>query len=257
MHNFIVCSVFKNEAHILNEWISHYLYHGAEHIYLVNDFSTDNYSEIINKYTDKVTLFHNDIVTKQLGRQTMIYNKYFSELLTTTKWMSILDLDEFLYSPTEINIQNVLKSFDTYSCILVDWVHFGSNGHILQPKSVVEGFTMRALYGKNKAYYGFKNIFQTAYFEKFDTHHTKTSGNQIRLQYNDTVETPVLLINHYNIQSFDFFTKIKSTRGDIDNWFDFINLKRDAELFNKHDDNDVLDIRLYEQNKEIINSIKN
>ena len=34
--------------------------------------------------------------------------------------------------------------------ILIDWVHFGSNKHILQPKSVVEGFTMRASYGKNK-----------------------------------------------------------------------------------------------------------
>jgi hypothetical protein len=256
MHNFIVCSVFKNEAHILDEWISHYLYHGADHIYLVNDFSTDNYSEIINKYADKVTLYNNDIVTKQVGRQTQIYQKYFSSLLNTTKWMSILDLDEFLYSPAEINIQNVLKSFTEYSCILVDWVHFGSNGHILQPNSVVEGFTMRALYGKNKEYYGFKNIFQTAYFKKFDIHHTETSGKQIRLTYNDTVETPAFLINHYNIQSYDFFTKIKSTRGDINNWFDFKKLKRDEELFNKYDDNDVSDTRLYEQNKQIIHLVK-
>jgi len=252
MYNFIVCSVFKNEAHILDEWVRHYLYHGVDHIYLVNDFSTDNYSEILCKYTDKVTLFHNDIVTRQVGRQTLIYNKYFSQLLPTSKWMSILDLDEFLYSPYEINIQNVLKSFDTYSCILVDWVHFGSNGHIEQPNSVVEGFTMRAFYGKNKEYYGFKNIFQTAYFKKFDIHHTETTGNHIRLHYNDTTEPPSLLINHYNIQSYNFFIKIKSTRGDINNWFDFKKLKRDKELFHKYDDNDVVDMKLYQQNKQII-----
>lgn len=256
MHNFIVCSVFKNEAHILDEWISHYLYHGADHIYLVNDFSTDNFIEIINKYADRVSLFHNDIITKQVGRQTMIYNKYFTQLLNTTKWMSILDLDEFLYSPAEINIQKVLQSFDTYSCILVDWVHFGSNGHILQPNSVVEGFNMRALYGKNKEYYGFKSIFQTSQFKKFDIHHNETSGKTIRLNYNDTSGTPAFLINHYNIQSYDFFMKIKSTRGDVNNWFDFKNLKRDEELFHKQDDNDVLDMRLYEQNKQIIHTVK-
>jgi len=55
IYNFVVCSVFKNESHILEEWINHYLFHGVDHIYLVNDFSTDNYLDIINKYSSKVT----------------------------------------------------------------------------------------------------------------------------------------------------------------------------------------------------------
>ena len=35
MFYFTIGAVFKNESHILKEWIEHYLYHGIEHIYLI------------------------------------------------------------------------------------------------------------------------------------------------------------------------------------------------------------------------------
>jgi hypothetical protein len=50
MFTFVICSVFKNESHILEEWINNYLLHGVDHFYLVNDFSTDNFLSIIEKY---------------------------------------------------------------------------------------------------------------------------------------------------------------------------------------------------------------
>ena len=77
MYNFVVCSVFKNESGILEEWLNHYFFHGVDHIYLVNDFSNDDYMPILNKFSGKITLFHNDIVTKEVGRQVLIYEKYF------------------------------------------------------------------------------------------------------------------------------------------------------------------------------------
>lgn len=251
MHDFIVCSVFKNESHILDEWISHYLYHGADHIYLVNDFSTDSYMEIVEKYADRVTLFQNDIVTKEVGRQTQIYRKYFAPLLPTTKWMSILDLDEFLYSPETIDIKQVLLMYDAYSQIIVDWVHFGSNNHIQQPPSVVEGFTMRAhsrTSGIDAQHYGYKSIYKTACLTDFDIHTSYVNGEELRI-----IDTPEakLLINHYNLQSYDFYIKIKGTRGDVNNWFDHKNLQRNEEMFRKFDINDIEDLRLYNQNKNM------
>ena len=50
---FTIGAIFKNEAHIMKEWIEHYLYHGIEHIYLINDFSTDNFLEILQPFIDK------------------------------------------------------------------------------------------------------------------------------------------------------------------------------------------------------------
>jgi len=124
MYYFSVCSVFKNEAHILEEWILHYLHHGVEHFYLVNDNSNDDYKVIIDKYSNYITLMHNDIVTKDVGRQGRIYEKYFRQHLEKTKWMASIDLDEFLYSPTSINIQNILHTYENYAQIRVDWLHF-------------------------------------------------------------------------------------------------------------------------------------
>lgn len=247
MYYFSVAACFKNEHHCIEEWIEHYKFHGVEHLYLINDFSTPEYLPIIQKYIDEgyVTLFHNDIVTKQVGRQLMIYDKYLKSILSETEWLAVIDLDEFLYSPSDIDLKNILKKYDSYSAIEVKWIHFGSNGHISQPKSLVEGFTMRAkLNQKNVDFQAHKNIIKSSKIRNFGIHNSNIEGNTLYL----TQESNDLLINHYNVQSWEFYSRIKGTRGDINNWFDHINYKRNRELFDKYDLNQELDERLKNQN---------
>jgi len=84
------------------------------------------------------------------------------ELLKESKWVAIMDLDEFLYSPKDINIKNILDKYDSYSQITVDWLCFGSNEHLLQPQSVVEGFTKRSEVDTSSKFYSYKSIFKSA-----------------------------------------------------------------------------------------------
>ena len=49
---FSVASMFKNESWSLKEWIEHYKLHGADHVYLVDDFSDDDYLPILQPYID-------------------------------------------------------------------------------------------------------------------------------------------------------------------------------------------------------------
>ena len=252
MYNFVVCGVFKNESHILSEWIQHYLRRGVDHIYLVNDNSTDNFQPIINAFSGKVTLFHNDIVTKQVGRQIQIYNKYFRPLLNQTRWMAILDLDEFLYSPQGYHISDVLSHQDSsVSQLKVDWLHFGSSEHVYQPISAVSGFTRRANFTTNATYYSYKSIFKADSLISFDVHQNTVRGATLHFQYSDQTSPP-LVINHYAIQSFRFFMDVKSTRGDINNWFDHIKLSRNEAYFRSYDTNEVEDLRLFQQNKALL-----
>ena len=255
MHQLVLCAVFKNESHILSEWIQHYLQRGVDHIYLINDHSTDDYLRILEPYHDKITLFHNDIITKEVGRQTQIYNKYIRPLLPTSKWMMILDLDEFMYSPTNQSFREILNIYSSYSQLKVEWLHFGSNGHEIQPISVVSGFTKRAIFTRHNEYYSFKTIFQTECFEEFEVHEHRVRGLTIHLAY-DEQHAPPLVINHYNLQSRDFYMNVKGTRGDINNWFDHIKRERDAILFEQYDRNEVDDLRLFHQNKPIIDFIR-
>lgn len=248
MHKLVVGAVFKNEGHILDEWIRHYLARGVDHIFLVNDFSTDDFEAKIHPFADKVTLFHNDIVTKSLGRQTQIYEKYFRPILPLTKWIAILDLDEFLYSRESLDLSSVIDRYNEYSQITVDWLHFGSSGHIHQPPSVVDGFRMRANFDNTKWYYANKSIFRANTLLAFSIHKHNVDGQTFHIHYSK--DAP-LIINHYTLQSLEFFTKVKMTRGDADNYIQTTAYQRNLEFFNMNDVNDIRDDLLVNQNRLI------
>ena len=255
MYKFIVCSIFKNESHILEEWLLHYINRGVEHFYLVNDNSNDGYMKTIEKYSNYITLYHNDIETNKIGKQVLIYEKYFRNILNNSKWVAIIDLDEFLYSPLEVYLPNIFENYDEYSQIRIIWLHFGSNYNLYQPQSVVCGFTKRAPIDMSKSYFSYKTVFKGKSLISFNVHSHNVIGNEIFLNYTENSK-PQLLINHYNIQSNEFFFKIKATRGDINNWFDNNKLQRDLKLFNNYDINEISDYRLCIQNENIIREIK-
>jgi len=252
MEDFVVCSVFKDECHILEEWIVHYLYHGVDHFYLINDNSDDNYMDIIKKYSNHITLFHNDIPHDiPEGRQVIIYEKYLRNLLNKHTWFAILDMDEFLYSPREINIKKVIHKYNDFSLLLVDWLHFGSNDNTLQPTIVVENFTRRA---KEKSFnHSTKYIFKGSQLKIFNIHNAVVDGDVVKFHNNDNKGTE-LIINRYNIQSKTFYLNTKRKRGILNNHVnnDYFTEQR----FEEYDKNDIEDTRLYEQNKLYINKLK-
>ena len=255
MYDFCICAVFKNEAHILEEWLLHYIYRGVNHFYLINDNSSDDYKYIIDKYAKYITLYHNDIMTNEVGRQIQIYNKYFKNILSESKWFAILDLDEFLYSPESMKLVDIIEKYNEFSQIRINWLHFGSNDHYYQPNSVVEGFLKRAQIDDTKPYFSYKTVFKGNSLIEFNIHSHICQGKDIYLKYNED-SVPNLVINHYSIQSLDFFLRIKATRGDINNWFDHVKLQRNLDFFKGYDINNIYDDRLYQQNTKIISLVK-
>lgn len=113
-HYLSVASVFKNESWNLKEWVLHYKHHGVDHIYLVNDFSDDDYLPILQPFIDEgfVTLFQNDITERYTGRQTDVNNKFFLPICGETQWIAQVDLDEFLYSPKTLDLKEILRKYE-------------------------------------------------------------------------------------------------------------------------------------------------
>ena len=150
MYYLSVGSIFKNESHILKEWLNHHINHGVEHFYLINDDSSDNFIQILEPFIDNgiVELF-NTTEPKYDGRQQKLYNEFILPKIQKkeTKWLSILDLDEFLYSPQTINIQDILKQYENFGMLDVNWIYFGSSKHDIQPNGVVENFKLCAKQG--------------------------------------------------------------------------------------------------------------
>lgn len=242
-----VLGVFKNESHILEEWIQHYLQQGFCHIFLVNDHSTDTFLPIIDKYAAKVTLYNNEVVEEKCGRQEKIYNRYGQEACKKSVWVAVLDLDEFLYSPIFQNIKSFFLDcqLNKIGQVLVDWVHFGSSHFIEQPPSVIQHFMYRMDFAtfREKKYYGIKSIAQSSCLKQFRIHEHEMIPNTNTLHVGWTnPKNQTLLINHYAIQSLSFWLNVKAKRGDVNRYITAHD--RNMEVFREQDNNDVYDDRL-------------
>ena len=271
-HYLSVASVFKNESWNLKEWVLHYKHHGVDHIYLVNDFSDDEYMSILEPFISEgfVTLFQNDITEKYTGRQTDVNNKFFLPICNETQWIAQIDLDEFLYSPKTKDLKEVLRKYENYGTVETNWVWFNSNDHLYHPPGgLVKNFTCRAKFGdrvwmthrsrsassgqEEPEWFNLwapKQIANTKFgVTNFNIHKIFTSGPTINLSFVGRPDDPEILNNHYQIQSREFWEKIKMTRGALNNWY--AANARGWHTFYSLDVGDITDTTLAEQNKEI------
>jgi len=269
-------AMFLNESHILTEWIAHYLNQGVDKIFLVDNGSTDSYYSILHPYisTGKVDL----VLDNKKHAQTELYNKHFLHKCRAYEWVIVCDLDEFIYGRKYCNsIKDFLsKVHPSFSQIFIPWKMFGSNGYDTmaqeQPSSVISNFTKRInnddirhnrfrsfIYRGHIKYIYSKTIIRTKYLLKFDVHCSHTSNNKYMTSYvlpnnhihpnknfveinENIIENSALHLNHYAIQSLNWFMKVKATRGDI-NSSNNENV-RNIEYFKEYNFNDIDDNEL-------------
>ena len=140
-YTFSICAIFRNEATFLREWIEFHLLVGVEHFYLYNNFSEDNYLEILQPYIDSeiVTLTDWPIESGQLSAYLDCFNRYKEH----TEWIAYIDLDEFICMRKEIDIKDWIRPYKNYPTVYVNWKMFGISGimeHDKQ-KTVIEQYT--------------------------------------------------------------------------------------------------------------------
>ena len=269
-----ILAVFKNEESFMSEWIDHYFSRNIDHIYLLNDGSTDNSIDIIHQHVNKnsITLLHTsqaDIEYQETWRQKYLYNKYYSYILQETQWVGIFDLDEFCYSPNEVNFKSILKDYDnshTVQQLVVDWYWFGSNGFVDQPKNIINSFVKRGLelskvisektpqikklYPPN---WCCKSFAKTNYIENL-CHHYNIFFNMLQKDYcflpdfefnKNISDDGSAYINHY-VGSSNYYFNNKVARGSCNKALDITNNKK--IIYEYINLNEVEDIRLKNQN---------
>lgn len=266
MYFLSVVAIFKNESHILKEWLSHQVNEGVDHFYLINNGSTDDFRPQLQPFIDSkhVTLFEDE--TK--WAQVQLYNKYVLPRKSESVWFMIIDLDEFVYARKGINsIKSYLKTKKSFvGMVRIPWKMFGSSGFIAQPSTVTESFLRRSEYnGKKKP--GMKNdrldlnkvIVRSSAIRKIKNHYAKikpwylvedATGRVLRKRKNHIKVTEKILedsflhLNHYAIQSWDWFMKVKCTRGAANTArHEYV---RDENYFRSYDSqsNDIEDLEL-------------
>lgn len=228
-------AIFKNETAILEEWLEHYLMEGVNHFYLINNGSTDAYLNILNPYLQDGSV--ECVTDERKHMQTEYYNLYFlKKAKEETEWVMIVDLDEFIYSRKGFKkISDYLVSLEkNIGQVYVPWKLFGSSGLIDQPRSCINSMTGRTEYKGDKTN-GMnsnnqiltKTIVRTTYLQSIWIHKSVTvqdarqitsdgrnaGSDNYQLITEPILKQSVLHCNHYPLQSYEWFRRIKMTRG--------------------------------------------
>lgn len=138
---FSICTIFKDEARYMKEWIEYHRLIGVDHIYLYNNFSSDNFFDILEPYIKEefVTLIDWPYELSQIPAYQHCYEHFKNE----TYWLMFIDLDEFICLKYEVDIKKWIKSYEKYPSVIMYWLMFGTNGIIeYNPnKLVIEQYT--------------------------------------------------------------------------------------------------------------------
>jgi len=249
MYFLSVACLFRNESHSIREWIEHYLFHGVCHFFLINDASDDDSCEKLEPYIQRgqVTLF-NAKWNRYLGRQRDMYNKYILPEINKTKWLLLLDMDEYMWSPKNVDLKKILEECWRIGQIQVDHTLYGSSDHELQPESVVSSFVRRSKQKPTKEPGNRKYFIQSAFgFSSLNIHHATFNDKAFEEKHFLLLNAPYFIMNHYSCQSREFWNTVKCSRGDGDNW-----RVRKLEEFDEVDINEVGDDELLKQNLPVL-----
>jgi hypothetical protein len=207
-----VLTIFKNEAEIMDEWLRHYIWQGVDFIVLLDNGSTDGGSDTAFA-TAKTLGREKDIIILDAplkNSQKRLYNDiakpWFSQKRRPNVTI-VVDLDEFMFGVekplADIFREKFLRNprIGQWSC---PWFVFGSSGYVKQPASVRESFVWR---GENPTEIG-KSVVSFELLNNFSIHDHSVSGKKSNCPRG-------VQLNHYPIQSWEYFSRVKMTRGDV------------------------------------------
>ena len=216
-----VCSIFKNEAKYLEEWLNYHLVVGVEHFYLYNNFSEDNYKKVLKPYIEKglVTLIEWPIK----AGQTQAYNDCVEKFSDESNWIGFIDLDEFAVPVKYDQVSEWLKKYEKFPCVLGFYRDFGSSGIVEEndSKLICEQFTMCTDFVSpsmflNTSWSNKIKAFNVAHFARFKFFNKVCPENMaFFVGIAKTIKNPDFQFNHYYCKSLEYFVNKKIPGGDV------------------------------------------
>jgi FkbM family methyltransferase len=206
-------AIFKNETMNLRMWLEHYLWQGVEHFYLIDNGSTDNPFDILQEYIDKgiVSYYYRAEKYQQVQHYRYVFDT--ENLKEKTELLCICDLDEFFFG-TEQKLVDAICEFDEYNVIYTNSFFYGSDNLIDHPKDIRTAILHREEDIEN----GTKYIFKPSAINDSSEiwiHWLVNSGTIQKKHMNEITQNNKIRLNHYRIQSFEYFKNVKMTRGDV------------------------------------------
>jgi hypothetical protein len=216
------CLIHKDENSYLREWVSYHRAVGVEKFFIY-----DNGSKISPRQTLSDFISRGEVEVVEFpghARQVLAYRDALSRFGAQVRWMTFTDTDEFIVPKSADSVAKVLRGFEDFGGVVINWANFGSSGHETRPTGrQIENFTFRCT-DFDPAHYITKSIVQPArtktcvepHFFEFHAPFFPVNMRGERVENRRTSpDYSHLQINHYYTRSrAEFMEKIARGRAD-------------------------------------------
>ncbi|MCD8305722.1 MAG: glycosyltransferase family 92 protein [Prevotella sp.] len=248
-HYLSVCAIAKNEGAYFKEWIDWHHALGVEKFYIYDNGSDDDTREVLNPYIKSGLVDYTFF--PGLRRQLAAYDDCMERHRFASRWIAIIDLDEFIVPVREGSIPAFLKRCEAFAAVEINWLVYGSSGQKeKKPGGVMERFRFHA-----KADHPLNRMVKSIVDPRRVCSMTgcheaaRISGRAcdshllpVKKHFRDRpAQHDVIRINHYAVKSYEEFLGKKArgrARGRVRH--------RTEEYFYQYDLNDIEDEQTYE-----------
>lgn len=217
-----ICAMFKDEAPWMKEWIEYHRLLGVEKFYLYNNNSSDGYAEVLAPYRKKkiVELIEWPSPPDELWDpyQKKAYNHCITRVRRSTKWLAVIDIDEFIVVTDGRKIPDVLKNYELFGGVALFWQMFGTSGlwDIPEGQTMIESLLWKANinYGPNR---NCKSIVRPERVKEYEVHGANFNAPYYAHYVNGKRgnQAPLLdpmHINHYYTRTKNYYFAKKNAR---------------------------------------------
>lgn len=242
-----VVAIMKDEGPYLKEWLDFHILVGVQKFYLYDNGSTDNTTEVLAPYIKSGIVDYTYFPGERQQNPAYIdaINKHGAE----TRWLALIDLDEFIVPVKHKNLVNFLHTLPkNFGALVMTWAMYGSAGHVKKPKGlVIENYKYR---GNKTRKQGCKSIVNPRLVvSQRNPHINSVAGftideNGKRLGFiNQTSNPPSfnkIRCNHYVTKSFEEY-KQRCDKGSASTGTNSAHKKWSQEKFDFLNNNDIYD----------------
>ena len=215
-----VVVIAKNEGQYFQEWLDWHISKGVEKFYIYDNESTDCTREVLEPYIQRGIVDYTYFPGYR--KQLAAYDDCLKKHRYDTRWLAVIDMDEFIVPIKHKTIPEYLKDLEDFPVVEINWLCYGSSGQKEKlAGGVMDRFKRHSFpdHPLNKhvksilnprRIYGMIGCHEAA---RINGKAGDSNGNRIRVSWRDRApQHDLIKINHYAVRSYEEFIE-KKGRG--------------------------------------------
>ena len=121
-----VVVIAKDEGPYFKEWLDWHISQGVEKFYLYDNESTDCTREVLEPYIQRGIVDYTYFPGYR--KQLAAYDDCLKKHRYDTRWLAVIDMDEFIVPIKHKTIPEYLKDLEDFPVVEINWLCYGSSG---------------------------------------------------------------------------------------------------------------------------------